>query len=75
VWSSPAPLARPAVRVVDAWLALPAISFAIFLADLLGPSEMNIVIILACAPKPAWGLMLADGKEGMIKLDPQLRQL
>jgi len=35
------------MRVVDAWIALPAISFAIFLAVLLGPSEMNIVIILA----------------------------
>jgi peptide/nickel transport system permease protein len=35
------------MRVVDAWLALPAISFAIFLAVLLGPSERNIVIILA----------------------------
>lgn len=129
------------MRVVDAWLALPAISFAIFLAVLVGPSERNIVIILAgvfwtryarvirgevlslkerdyvrlaivagCSkwtimrrhilpnvintsivlstlivgvvivaeaalsflgvgvppPKPAWGLMLADGKEGMM---------
>jgi peptide/nickel transport system permease protein len=129
------------MRLVDAWIALPAISFAIFLAVLLGPSEMNIVIILAgifwtryarvirgevlslrerdyvrlaivanCSmwtimrrhilpnvintsivlstlivgvvivaeaalsflgvgvppPKPAWGLMLADGKEGMM---------
>jgi len=129
------------MRVVDAWLALPAVSFAIFLAVLLGPSEKNIVIILAgvfwtryarvirgevlslkereyvrlaivagCSkwtimrrhilpnvintsivlstlivgvvivaeaalsflgvgvppPKPAWGLMLADGKEGMM---------
>ncbi|MGH7335158.1 MAG: ABC transporter permease [Candidatus Rokuibacteriota bacterium] len=129
------------MRVVDAWLALPAISFAIFLAVLLGPSEKNIVIILAAVfwtryarvirgevlslkereyvrlaivagcskwtimrrhilpnvintsivlstlivgvvivaeaalsflgvgvppPKPAWGLMLADGKEGMM---------
>jgi peptide/nickel transport system permease protein len=129
------------MRVVDAWLALPAISFAIFLAVLLGPSEKNIVIILAgvfwtryarvirgevlslrereyvqlaivagCStwtimrrhilpnvintsivlstlivgvvivaeaalsflgvgvppPKPAWGLMLADGKEGLM---------
>lgn len=129
------------MRVVDAWIALPAISFAIFLAVLLGPSEMNIVIILGgifwtryarvirgevlslkerdyvhlaivanCSkwtimrrhilpnvlntsivlstlivgvvivaeaalsflgvgvppPKPAWGLMLADGKEGMM---------
>jgi peptide/nickel transport system permease protein len=35
------------MRFVDAWLALPAISFAIFLAVLLGPSERNIVIILA----------------------------
>jgi peptide/nickel transport system permease protein len=35
------------MRVVDAWLALPALSFAIFLAAIVGPSEMNIVIILA----------------------------
>jgi peptide/nickel transport system permease protein len=34
------------MRVTDTWLALPAISFAIFLAAILGPSEMNIVIIL-----------------------------
>jgi peptide/nickel transport system permease protein len=37
------------MRVTDAWLALPAITFAIFLAAVLGPSEMNIVIILAAA--------------------------
>jgi peptide/nickel transport system permease protein len=35
------------MRIVDAWLALPALSFAIFLAAIVGPSEMNIVIILA----------------------------
>jgi peptide/nickel transport system permease protein len=34
------------MRVVDAWLALPALTFAIFLAAIVGPSEMNIVIIL-----------------------------
>ena len=34
------------MRVTDAWLALPALTFAIFLAAVLGPSEMNIVIIL-----------------------------
>lgn len=129
------------MRFVDAWLALPAISFAIFLAAILGPSERNIIIILAAVywtryarvirgevlslkerdyvrlaivagcskwtimrkhilpnvlntsivlstlivgivivaeaalsflgvgvppPKPAWGLMLADGKSGMM---------
>jgi peptide/nickel transport system permease protein len=129
------------MRIVDAWLGLPAISFAIFLAVLLGPSERNIIIILAAVywtrfarvirgevlslkerdyvrlaivagcskwaimrkhilpnvlntaivlstlivgivivaeaalsflgvgvppPKPAWGLMLADGKSGMM---------
>ena len=129
------------MRFVDAWLALPAISFAIFLAALLGPSEKNSIIILAAVywtryarvirgevlslkerdyvrlavvagcskwtimrkhilpnvlntsivlstlivgivivaeaalsflgvgvppPKPAWGLMLADGKSGMM---------
>jgi peptide/nickel transport system permease protein len=129
------------MRVTDTWLALPALTFAIFLAAVVGPSEMNIVIILAlvywtryarvirgevlslkerdyvrlaiiagCSkrtimrrhilpnvlnsaivlatlmlgvvivteaalsflgvgvppPKPAWGLMLADGKKGMM---------
>src|SRR5690348_1428765 len=34
------------MRVVDAWLALPALTFAIFLAAIVGPSELNIVIIL-----------------------------
>jgi peptide/nickel transport system permease protein len=129
------------MRVTDTWLALPALTFAIFLAAVVGPSEMNIVIILAAVywtryarvirgavlslkerdyvrlaiiagcskrtimrrhilpnvlnsaivlatlmlgvvivteaalsflgvgvppPKPAWGLMLADGKKGMM---------
>jgi peptide/nickel transport system permease protein len=34
------------MRVTDAWLALPALVFAIFLAALVGPSMWNIVIIL-----------------------------
>jgi len=34
------------MRVTDTWLALPALTFAIFLAAITGPSEMNIVIIL-----------------------------
>jgi peptide/nickel transport system permease protein len=34
------------MRVTDTWLALPALTFAIFLAAVVGPSEMNIVIIL-----------------------------
>jgi peptide/nickel transport system permease protein len=129
------------MRVSDAWLALPALTFAIFLAAIVGPSEMNIVIILGAVywtryarvirgevlslkqrefvrlaivagcpkhvimwrhilpnvvnsavvlgtlmlgvvivteaalsflgvgvppPKPAWGLMMADGKEGLM---------
>ena len=129
------------MRVTDTWLALPALTFAIFLAAVMGPSEMNIVIILSLVywtryarvirgevlslkerefvrlavvagctkwtimkrhilpnvlntaivlaslqlgvviiaeatlsflgvgvppPKPAWGLMLADGKKGMM---------
>jgi peptide/nickel transport system permease protein len=129
------------MRVTDTWLALPALTFAIFLAAVAGPSEMNIVIILGAVywtryarvirsevlslkerdfvrlaivagcskttimrrhvlpnvlnsavvlgtlmlgvvvvteaalsflgvgvppPKPAWGLMLADGKKGMM---------
>ena len=35
------------MRVTDAWLALPALTFAIFLAAIVGPSAMNIIIILA----------------------------
>jgi peptide/nickel transport system permease protein len=129
------------MRVTDAWLAVPALTYAIFLAAIVGPSEANIIIILAlvywtryarvvrgevlslrerdfvrlavvagCSkwtimrrhilpnvansaivlatlmlgvvvvteaslsflgvgvppPKPAWGLMLADGKKGMM---------
>src|SRR5213079_2459330 len=34
------------MRVTDAWLALPAIVFAIFLAAMIGPSMWNIVAIL-----------------------------
>jgi peptide/nickel transport system permease protein len=34
------------MRITDAWLALPAVSFAIFLAAIVGPSMWNIVIIL-----------------------------
>ncbi len=34
------------MRVTDAWLALPALVFAIFLAALVGPSMWNIIIIL-----------------------------
>src|SRR5919204_2934182 len=34
------------MRVTDAWLALPALVFAIFLATLVGPSMWNIIIIL-----------------------------
>jgi peptide/nickel transport system permease protein len=35
------------MRLTDTWLALPAITFAIFLAAIVGPSQWNIVIILA----------------------------
>ena len=34
------------MRVTDAWLALPAIVFAIFLAAMIGPSMWNIIAIL-----------------------------
>ena len=129
------------MRFTDTWLALPVLTFAIFLAVILGPSEFNIIIILGAVfwtryarvirgevlsvkerdfvrlavvagcskwtimrrhilpnvintaivlatlqlgvvivteaalsflgvgvppPKPAWGLMLADGKKGMM---------
>ena len=35
------------MRITDAWLALPALTFAIFLAAIVGPSASNIIIILA----------------------------
>jgi peptide/nickel transport system permease protein len=35
------------MRITDSWLALPALTFAIFLAAIVGPSVTNIVIILA----------------------------
>src|SRR5262245_54374228 len=35
------------MRVTDAWLAIPGLTWAIFLAAIVGPSEMNIVVILA----------------------------
>jgi peptide/nickel transport system permease protein len=35
------------MRLTDSWLALPALTFAIFLAAVMGPSEMNIIIVLA----------------------------
>jgi len=129
------------MRITDTWLALPALTFAIFLAAIVGPSEFNIIVILGAVywtryarvirgevlsvkerdfvrlavvagcspwtimrvhilpnvinsaivlgtlqlgvvivaeaalsflgvgvppPKPAWGLMLADGKKGMM---------
>jgi peptide/nickel transport system permease protein len=34
------------MRITDAWLALPALVFAIFLATMVGPSMWNIVLIL-----------------------------
>lgn len=34
------------MRLVDAWLALPSLVFAIFLASIVGPSTSNLVIIL-----------------------------
>jgi peptide/nickel transport system permease protein len=34
------------MRITDTWLALPGLTFAIFLAAIVGPSEWNIVMIL-----------------------------
>jgi peptide/nickel transport system permease protein len=34
------------MRITDTWLALPVLTFAIFLAVIVGPSEWNLVIIL-----------------------------
>jgi len=34
------------MRITDTWLALPALTFAIFLAAIVGPRETNIIIIL-----------------------------
>jgi len=35
------------MRITDAWLALPVLTFAIFLAAIVGPGVSNIIIILA----------------------------
>ena len=35
------------MRITDTWLALPALTFAIFLAAIVGPSVLNIIVILA----------------------------
>jgi peptide/nickel transport system permease protein len=35
------------MRITDTWLALPGVTFAIFLAAIVGPSMWNIVIILS----------------------------
>ena len=35
------------MRVTDTWLALPALTFAIFLAAVVGPSVSNVIIILS----------------------------
>jgi peptide/nickel transport system permease protein len=34
------------MRLTDTWLALPALTFAIFLSAIVGPSEFNIIVIL-----------------------------
>lgn len=34
------------MRVVDAWMAMPSLVFAIFLAAMVGPSAVNVVLIL-----------------------------
>jgi len=34
------------MRLTDTWLALPSLTFAIFLAAIVGPSEFNIIVIL-----------------------------
>jgi peptide/nickel transport system permease protein len=34
------------MRITDTWLALPALTFAIFLTAIVGPSEVNIIVIL-----------------------------
>jgi peptide/nickel transport system permease protein len=35
------------MRLTDTWLALPGLTFAIFLAAVLGPSELNLIIVLS----------------------------
>src|ERR1700674_1817957 len=46
------------MRVTDAWLALPALTFAIFLAAVVGPSEWNIVSILAAVYWPRYARVI-----------------
>src|SRR5246127_962721 len=46
------------MRLTDAWLALPGLVFAIFLATMLGPSMWNIVIILGAVYWPRYARVI-----------------
>src|SRR5215831_2655782 len=48
------------MRVTDAWLALPAILFAIFLAAMFGPSMWNIIIILGAVYWTRYARVIRD---------------
>jgi peptide/nickel transport system permease protein len=61
------------MRLTDAWLALPALVFAIFLATMLGPSMWNIVIILGAVywtryPRVIRGEVLSLREREFVKL-------
>src|SRR5205823_10386430 len=61
------------MRLTDAWLALPALVFAIFLATMVGPSMWNIIIILGLVywtryARVIRGEVLSLRERGFVKL-------
>ena len=60
------------MRVTDAWLALPGLVFAIFLATMVGPSMWNIVIILGARLLDA--LCPGDPRRGVEPARARVRQ-
>ena len=61
------------MRLTDAWLALPALVFAIFLATMVGPSMWNIVIILGAGLLDA--LRPGDPRRGAEPARARVRQV
>ena len=56
------------MRITDTWLALPALTFAIFLSAVVGPSELNIIIILGGAQTTAHRLIpVSDAGRGAME--------
>src|SRR6516162_2163663 len=54
------------MRVTDAWLALPALVFAIFLATMIGPSMWNIVVILGLVYWTRYARVIRGGSRARV---------